>query len=117
MLSGFLADRYGRRLTCVIFCVLHPLAAVSILSDRIEILYIGRVLAGVALTLLWTVFESWMVTEFKARELHRGSVTLSNTFGIITTSNCIAAILSSVLGQGIVWVSGSRTNPFLAGVV
>lgn len=117
LVAGFLADRYGRRLACVVFCVIHPIAAASILSDRMEILYIGRFLAGVALTLLWTVFESWMVTEFNARELHKGSVTLSSTFGILTTSNCIAAILSGVLGQGIVLVSHSSSNPILAGVV
>lgn len=117
LVAGFMADRYGRRSAGLVFCVVHAVASISVVSDRIEILYAGRALAGIALTLLWTVFESWMVTEFNARGLGEGSVSLSSMFGIMTTSNCAAAIVGGVLGYCIVLVSGRRTSPFLVGVV
>ncbi|KAL1872027.1 hypothetical protein VTK73DRAFT_1695 [Phialemonium thermophilum] len=144
--AGFLADRYGRRRACLAFCLVHALSSMSVLSDSLPVLYAGRLCAGVALTLLWTVFESWMVTEFKARGLDpccgpiapssasdmddewsdvekkgrigpSGGITLSSMFGIMTTSNCAAAMLGGVLGHYIVLILGSRKYPFVAALV
>ncbi len=115
--TGFLADRYGRRSACLAFCFIHTVSCFSVLADNMVVLFAGRALAGVALTLLWTVFESWMVTEYNARGLEQSSIPLSRMFGLMTTSNCMAAILGGVLGHCIVLVLGSRTIPFVAGVV
>ncbi|KAH8886939.1 MFS general substrate transporter [Thozetella sp. PMI_491] len=115
--TGFMADRYGRRLACLVFCLIHTAAGFSVLSDNLVVLYTGRALAGVALTLLWTVFESWMVTEYNTRGLDRSSISLSRMFGLMTTSNCMAATLGGVVAHCIVLVLGSRTIPFVSGVV
>ena len=117
LVTGFLADRYGRRLACLVFCVVHTVSCFSVLSDNRAVLFAGRALSGVALTLLWTVFESWMVTEYNVRRLDQSSISLSRMFGLMTTSNCMAAILGGVLGHCIVLLLGSRTIPFVAGVV
>lgn len=117
LVTGFLADRYGRRRACLVFCLIHTISCFSVLSDNRIVLFAGRALAGVALTLLWTVFESWMVTEYNTRGLDQGSIPLSRMFGLMTTSNCMAAILGGVLGHCIVSLLGSRTIPFVAGVV
>jgi MFS transporter, MFS domain-containing protein family, molybdate-anion transporter len=70
------------------------------------------------LTLLWTVFESWMVTEYNARGIGRSSVLpLGAMFGTMTTANCINAILAGVVGHYLVLVFGSKTHPFILGVV
>ncbi|ROV98000.1 hypothetical protein VMCG_07023 [Cytospora schulzeri] len=68
--TGFLADRYGRRRAGMAQCGIHVLACLTVIfgGDCLPVLFVGRVLAGTALTLLWTVFESWMVTEWNARD-------------------------------------------------
>lgn len=115
--SGLLADRFGRRSACFAFCLIHALSSLTVLSSSLPVLVLGRVLAGAALTLLWTVFESWMVTEFNARGLESSSVSLSGMFRLMTTSNCLAAIFGGLLSHCIVLALGSRTTPFLVGIL
>lgn len=118
---GFLADRYGRRKACLAECVIHALACLSVIVGRdcLPVLFLGRVLAGVGLTLLWTVFESWMVTEWNARGLEGGSGggEMSRMFGMMTTANCMTAIVGGVLGHCMVSIFGSKLWPFAAGIV
>lgn len=116
---GFLADRYGRRNACLAECVIHSLACLSVVlgSDSLPILFLGRVLAGVGLTLLWTVFESWMVTEWNARGLEGDGCEMSRMFGMMTTANCMTAIVGGVLGHCMVSFIGSKLWPFGAGIV
>lgn len=126
--TGFLADRYGRRRAGVAQCGVHSLACLSVIfgGDCLPVLFVGRVLAGTALTLLWTVFESWMVTEWNARGLGErngdkdwveGGGGLGKMFGLMTTANCMAAMGGGILGHCMVSVMGSKTWPFWAGIV
>lgn len=118
---GFLADRYGRRRACLAQCVIHSLACLTVVfgGDCLPVLFLGRVLAGTALTLLWTVFESWMVTEWNARGLDRSGAEggLSEMFGVMTTTNCMAAIVGGLFGHCMVSAMGSKMWPFWAGIV
>lgn len=118
---GFLADRYGRRRACLAQCLIHSCACLTIVlgGDCLPILFLGRVLAGTALTLLWTVFESWMVTEWNARGLDRSGAEggLSEMFGVMTTTNCMAAIVGGLFGHCMVSAMGSKMWPFWAGIV
>ncbi|KAG8161255.1 hypothetical protein KVR01_009519 [Diaporthe batatas] len=118
---GFLADRYGRRKACLAQCVIHSLACLTVVfgGDCLPVLFLGRVLAGTALTLLWTVFESWMVTEWNARGLGRGGAEggLSEMFGVMTRTNCMAAIVGGLFGHCMVSAMGSKMWPFWAGIV
>ncbi|KAH9988004.1 MFS general substrate transporter [Xylariaceae sp. FL0662B] len=115
--TGYLADKFGRRAACLVFCIIHSLASISVLFNVVEVLIIGRVLGGIGLNLLWTVFESWMVTEYNARKLDQSSFPLSSMFGIMTTSNCTTAILAGVLSHCIVLALGSKSDPFIVGVI
>lgn len=116
---GFLADRYGRRKACLAECVIHSLACLSVVlgSNSLPVLFLGRVLAGVGLTLLWTVFESWMVTEWNTRGLEGDGCEMSRMFGMMTTANCMTAIVGGVLGHCMVSFIGSKLWPFGAGIV
>ncbi|KAI1382976.1 MFS general substrate transporter [Hypoxylon trugodes] len=115
--TGYLADRFGRRAACLVFCGAHSLASISVKFDAMELMIIGRVLSGISLNLLWTVFESWMITEYSARALDRSSLPLSAMFGAMTRYNCVTAILAGIIGYYIVLSTGSKANPFIAGVV
>ncbi|KAI0409031.1 hypothetical protein F4802DRAFT_593881 [Xylaria palmicola] len=117
LLAGHLADRFGRRGACLAFCAAHSLAAASVCFDGLAVLVAGRVLGGVALALLWTAFESWLIAEYNARGLTaRGSVSLASLFGAMTTYKCITAIVAGVLGHCVVLALGSKIHPFLLGV-
>jgi MFS transporter, MFS domain-containing protein family, molybdate-anion transporter len=115
--SGFLADRFGRRAAGLAFCILHSAASLTVISSSLAVIYLGRVLAGIALTLLWTVFESWMVTEYAARGLAGSSMRLTSLFGVMIASNCMAAIVGGVVAHCIVLALGSWSHPVLLGVV
>ncbi|KAK7740415.1 hypothetical protein SLS62_011132 [Diatrype stigma] len=130
--TGWLADRFGRRAACLAFCAIHCLASASVLSDDLRVLALGRVVGGVAITLLWTAFESWMVAEWNARNLDDGDEGgedgekkggprpgmggLAAMFGLMTTANCITAISAGVLSHCVVLALGSKTDPFFFGM-
>lgn len=114
---GSLADKYGRRMACMAFCIMYSLSCLTKLSSEIVTLLIGRLLGGVATTLMYSVFESWMVTEYFSRSLDRSNVTLDSIFGLMTTMNGVVAILSGVVGESTVAVSGTKTSPFMAAIV
>ncbi|KAJ8127752.1 hypothetical protein O1611_g5884 [Lasiodiplodia mahajangana] len=116
LFTGYLTDRFGRRKACLVFCGIHSLAAVSVCFDGLPILILGRVLGGIALTLLWTAFESWFIAEYNERGFAQSSVSLSSTFGTMTTYKCITAIFVGVLGHGVVLALGSKIHPFIFGV-
>lgn len=121
LVVGFLADRYGRRRACLAQCVIHSAACLTVIlgGTSLPILFIGRVLAGTGLTLLWTVFESWMVTEWNSRGLEgqKGAGSMSNMFGVMTTANCMTAIVGGILGHCMVSATGSKVWPFGMGIV
>ena len=117
-LAGWAADRFGRRAAGLAFCAIHCVASASVLSDDVRVLAAGRLAAGVGITLLWTAFESWMVAEWNARGLEGGDgVGIAAMFGLMTTYNCITAISAGVLAHCVVLALGSKTDPFLIGMV
>ena len=60
---------------------------------------------------MYSVFESWMVTEYYAQHLEKSSMSLSAMFGIMTTLNSIVAIISGVLGESLVAATGTKVSP------
>ena len=115
--AGELADRYGRRLACLVYCALYSLTCLSMLSNDLTVLFLGRLCGGVCTTLLYSVFETWMITEYHERGLQRSGLTLSSIFGYMTTISSIVAILSGVVGDLLVAQLGSRVWPFVASIV
>ncbi|KAI1090950.1 MFS general substrate transporter [Rostrohypoxylon terebratum] len=115
LFTGYMADKLGRRTACFIFCGIHSLASISVKSNDIRILVAGRVFSGIGLNLLWTAFESWMIAEYNARKFDQSSLRLSSMLSIMTTYNCMTAIVAGVIGYCIVLISGSKTDPFIAG--
>lgn len=88
----------------------------TVLFDSIYILFAGRILGGLSTTLLWSVIESWMVTEFHRQHLEEAG-SLSDIFGIMTTSNGLVAILAGLFAQLIANLTKTQAAPFMAAVV
>lgn len=62
-----------------------------------RVLLIGRVLGGLSTTLLFTAFESWMVSEHRRRGFDESL--LADTFSIASAGNGLMAISAGYLAQ------------------
>lgn len=60
-------------------------------------LMIGRILGGMSTSLLFTAFESWMVSEHRKRGFEESW--LASTFSISSWGNGFGAILAGLLAQ------------------
>lgn len=114
--AGQLADRHGRRLACLVYCGSYALTCLTMLSDNLILLFAGRFAGGVSTTLLYSVFEAWMITEYHRRDLGASNLKLGTVFGYMTTLSCIVAITSGIVGDVLVASLGGRVWPFLASV-
>jgi MFS family permease len=115
--AGQLADHYGRRRACLTYGVMYIITCLSMLSDNLIILFIGRLTGGVATTLLFSVFDAWMVSEYHTRGLAYMSLSLSSVFSYAAVMSPLIAIVMGVCGDAMVMTLGSRVWPFLAGAV
>ncbi|PVH73792.1 DUF791-domain-containing protein [Cadophora sp. DSE1049] len=113
---GKLADIYGRKQACLTFCVLYSLSCFSLLTSNIAILVIGRILGGASTTLMFSVFESWMVTEFNKRFPDEAGSTLSGIFSVMTTLNSVVAIAAGVVAEFATDMVGTQKTPFMVAV-
>lgn len=57
------ADRFGRKKLCIFFTIIYSVACFFKLSRNYGILILGKVLGGVATSLLFSSFEAWYVQE------------------------------------------------------
>lgn len=112
--TGTLADAHGRKRACLFFCAAYALSCLFTMLPSVPLLFLGRVLGGISTSLLFSVFESWMVTDFHARKLALQGGDLSRTFGLMSTLNSAVAIVSGVFSEWIVGVAGTRKAPFAA---
>lgn len=111
---GSLADRYGRRTACLVFCVTYSIACFSTLFRSLPLLFLGRMFGGLSTSLMYSAFESWMVTEFHKRDLGRAGASLSTIFGTMTTMNSIVAIVAGIFSEWIVELTSTKRAPFMA---
>ncbi|PKS11719.1 hypothetical protein jhhlp_001707 [Lomentospora prolificans] len=114
---GRLADRFGRRMTCLIYGLMYIITCFAMLSDNLVILFFGRLAGGVATTILFSIFDVWMVAEYHSRGLSNSSLSLSTVFSYAAIMSPIIAIAMGVAGDGLVQIFGSRIWPFMGGVL
>jgi len=94
---GALADKMGRKKACIAYTVVYALACVMKNFSNYGVLMIGRCLGGTATALLYTVFESWMVSHHKANQW--SDELLGSTFTKSGQLNGIVAVLAGVLAS------------------
>ncbi|XP_057950806.1 uncharacterized protein LOC131145636 isoform X2 [Malania oleifera] len=95
---GSLADKQGRKRACVTYCITYILSCITKHSPHYKVLMLGRVLGGIATSLLFSAFESWLVAEHNKRGYDQQwlSVTFSKA---IFLGNGLVAILSGLFGN------------------
>ncbi|MBA0610877.1 hypothetical protein Godav_011640, partial [Gossypium davidsonii] len=98
---GSLADKRGRKRACVTYCITYILSCITKHSPQYKVLMLGRVLGGIATSLLFSAFESWLVAEHNKRGFDQQW--LSITFAkAIFLGNGLMAILSGLFGNELV---------------
>lgn len=118
---GAAADKMGRKKLCLVYCVLYLLSCATKHGRDYWVLMVGRVLGGVATSLLFSSFESWMVCEHNARGYD--STSLSDTFSLMYFGNSLCAILAGMMAEGAadavpltkasgIWHYGGYCSPF-----
>ncbi|XP_058104891.1 uncharacterized protein LOC131248568 [Magnolia sinica] len=104
---GSLADKQGRKRASVTYCITYILSCMTKHSPQYNVLMLGRVLGGIATSLLFSAFESWLVAEHNKRGFEQQwlSVTFSKAifFGnglVAIVSGLFANLLTDNLGFG-----------------
>ncbi|KAG2555270.1 hypothetical protein PVAP13_9KG566200 [Panicum virgatum] len=95
---GSLADKQGRKRACITYCISYILSCITKHSPEYRILMIGRILGGIATSLLFSAFESWLVAEHNKRGFDPQwlSITFSKA---IFLGNGLVAIVSGLFAN------------------
>mmetsp|Transcript_3599 Transcript_3599/g.9058 ORF Transcript_3599/g.9058 Transcript_3599/m.9058 type:complete len:486 (-) Transcript_3599:121-1578(-) len=70
---GSLADSWGRKRSCLLYCVLYIISCLTKHYNNYLVLMFGRVTGGIATSILFSGFETWMVSECTQRHNFPGS--------------------------------------------
>ena len=97
MFVGPLIDTYGRRNSCVVYCVLEIIINYMEQYPDMRILLLGRFLGGVSTSILFVSFESWMVTEHRKRGFPDHWMSQTNAWAQI--GNGILAVVAGIICQ------------------
>ena len=114
---GALGDRLGRRAASLLYVVTYALSCATKHSPAFAVLLLGRVLGGVATSLLFSAFEAWLVAEHFRRGY--GDAALGDTFAsAVLLGNGLMAIVAGFAGNLLVEGLGlGRVAPFDAAIV
>lgn len=96
--AGSIADKFGRKRCCIAYCALYILSCMTKHFQDYWILMVGRVLGGVATSLIFSCFECWMVSEHLQRHKFSSGL-LSYMFGLMFTFMYFVAIASGLAAQ------------------
>lgn len=111
---GRYIDQWGRKKSCVLYCVLEIIINTLEHVNDVRVLYAGRVLGGLSTALLFVSFESWMITEHHKRGFHERL--LQDTFSLAHAGNGVVAVLAGIAAQLLKDQYGD-IGPFRAAIV
>ncbi|XP_078154576.1 uncharacterized protein LOC144549676 [Carex rostrata] len=89
---GSLADKQGRRRACITYCISYILSCFTKHSSEYKILMLGRILGGIATSLLFSAFESWLVAEHNKRGFDPQWLSLTFSKAIFLGNGLIAIV-------------------------
>ncbi|WCJ26611.1 Major facilitator superfamily protein [Euphorbia peplus] len=98
---GSLADKQGRRRASVTYCITYILSCITKHSPHYKVLMLGRVLGGIATSLLFSAFESWLVAEHFKRGFDPQWLSLTFSKAIFL-GNGLVAIMAGLFGNFLV---------------
>ena len=115
---GVYADYYGRKRACLTYCLAYSLSCLTMMTNNLPTLFLGRFLGGFSASLLYCSFDSWIVTEYKSRRLaEQDAGSLAEMFGTMTALNGAVAIASGIFSGWLVGITGTMRAPFMASIL
>ncbi|TFY77336.1 hypothetical protein EWM64_g6675 [Hericium alpestre] len=112
-LVGVWADQFGRRRICELFCVTYMLTCTLLLYPSMPLLFLSRALGGISGSILYSAFESWLVSASTASALH--SEDLSSIMGRATLVNGFVATGAGIISNKLVEYNADNfRSPFIA---
>eukprot|EP01135_Chromosphaera_perkinsii_P003899 Nk52_evm16s261 gene=Nk52_evmTU16s261 len=94
---GSNADNFGRKNNCLLYCVLYIASCGTKHFNNYTILMVGRILSGIATSILYSAFESWLVNEHTKENFDASH--LSDIFSNAIFGNSLAAIIAGVIAN------------------
>ncbi|KAM0934405.1 putative molybdate-anion transporter, MFS transporter superfamily [Dioscorea sansibarensis] len=95
---GSLADKRGRKWACVTYCITYILSCITKHFPDYKVLMLGRILGGIATSLLFSAFESWLVAEHNKRGFEPQWLSLTFSKAIFL-GNGLVAIVSGLFAN------------------
>lgn len=111
---GGLADKFGRRLLCLTYAFCYIIGCLTKIFPNYYILMLGRFLCGISTSLLFSVFESWMVCEHFKQGFD--AALLGETFSYATLGNGVVAVAAGLTANAAADSFG-YVAPFLVAVI
>ena len=96
-IAGSLADKYGRKRFVLLYCLLYGFACITKHFSDFRVLLLGRLVGGISTSLLFSVFESWMIGEVKRVTIGGRASSVSKRQDL--QSHQIQAIISSIFAS------------------
>uniref|UniRef100_A0A5S6R2D1 Molybdate-anion transporter n=1 Tax=Trichuris muris TaxID=70415 RepID=A0A5S6R2D1_TRIMR len=101
--------RRGRKLNCILYGALYAMSCVTKHFSNFAVLLVGRLLGGVATSILCTSFEAWVVHENFKLSLDESHLKILFSKAVIL--NSLVAIVSGIVAHVAASVAG-LTGPF-----
>ncbi|GLJ40202.1 hypothetical protein SUGI_0824690 [Cryptomeria japonica] len=95
---GSLADKQGRKRACITYCITYILSCFTKHFPEYKVLMLGRILGGIATSLLFSAFESWLVAEHFKRGFDPQWLSLTFSKAIFL-GNGLVAIISGLFAN------------------
>lgn len=92
-----LSDRFGRKKIALVFCLLFVTSCLTKHFQNFNILLFGRILSGISTSILFSVFESYMV--HKHRQDGLPEPLLEVTFSLMTFGSSLCAIFCGLFSS------------------
>ena len=101
---GGLADTWGRKRMALMYCVCYTLSCLAKHCRPFVILLLGRVLGGIATSLLFSVFDAWLIKATAIRRIDKSY--LSESFSAANFGSSVVAIVSGLIANWLVGTTG-----------
>eukprot|EP00746_Dinoflagellata_sp_MGD_P094774 gnl/MRDRNA2_/MRDRNA2_37816_c0_seq1.p1 gnl/MRDRNA2_/MRDRNA2_37816_c0~~gnl/MRDRNA2_/MRDRNA2_37816_c0_seq1.p1 ORF type:complete len:453 (-),score=65.49 gnl/MRDRNA2_/MRDRNA2_37816_c0_seq1:25-1383(-) len=98
--AGF-ADSIGRKRAVLLYCLLYIVSCMTKHVNAYPVLMLGRVTGGIATSLLFSAFESWLVSEHNVRHGFNSQL-LGYNFSMMYFVNYLVAVCTGLVGDSFV---------------
>lgn len=97
-IMGDLCDKYGRKLFCILYCIIGVTSQTMRITGNIPMAYVSQILTGIGGGLINTTFESWINFEAE-KDLNKGKkFFLEKLFKTQTILDSINSLVVTAIG-------------------